>query len=268
MLSSRIVSFSSGKGGVGKTSVVVSLGHLWASSGKKTLLIDGDWNLGKLAITLGVKPKYTIENVLSGEVPLQEAILPIKPNLFLLAAPSGYISTEKLNEDVKNHLFFELDSLAGQYERLLFDHSSGVHSEVLWFAAACHQHVVVTTTEPTSYADAYAIMKLLSKNYHIRSFQLVVTLADHVGESHMAASRFCEVVHKNLDCQVRILDVLPRELKMSEAIRAGQPFVLKFPTNPLVGQFKKVCADLDRQKESNHSGLQFFIQNRINEITG
>ncbi len=79
----KVISFSSGKGGVGKTAMVANLGHLWARQEKRVLLVDGDWSLGKLGLALGVQPRWTIEQVLKGEISLKSAVHPINENLSL-----------------------------------------------------------------------------------------------------------------------------------------------------------------------------------------
>src|SRR5262245_41854436 len=124
---SRVISFASGKGGVGKTTLVANLGHRWAAQGKSTLMIDGDWSLGKLSITLGVRPEWTVEKVLAGEVALAAAVQRVAPNLNLLASPTGVIGFEELPEAARNQLYFELEALCSTHDLILFDHSSGLH---------------------------------------------------------------------------------------------------------------------------------------------
>src|SRR4051812_29980866 len=142
-MSARVRSFSSGKGGVGKTTLVANLGSLWSASGQRTLLIDGDWNLGKLGITLGVKPRWTVESFINGQVTLREAIHSITPHLSLLAAPSGILGFEELSEQARRQIYFEMEGLQDDFDQILLDHSSGLGTSVLEFAAASHQQVIV-----------------------------------------------------------------------------------------------------------------------------
>lgn len=254
----RMISFASGKGGVGKSSLVTNLGCLYAASGKRVLLIDGDWNLGKLSIMLGVKPQMTIDRVLRGEVTLLDAIEKVRDGLGLLAAPSGKIGFEELDEATRNGLFYQLDQLANTHDLILLDHSSGIHSSVLQFAAAAHQHIIVTTGEPTSYTDAYAIMKVLSKRFGIRRFGLLVTMSENQVETERVIARFADVVESNLGVRVSTIDILPWEPKLSEAIRYQQPFVERYPGHEMVRRFRRICVELDRLPLNVSSGLQFF----------
>jgi len=232
----RVVSFASGKGGVGKTSLVSNLGVLNAQAGKKTLLIDADWSLGKLGIVLGARPRWTIDSVLQGKISLQEAIEPVRENLCLLGSPTGMMGFEELSEPMRNQLYFDLDTVVSDYDTVFLDHSSGIHWGVLQFASASHQHVIVTTSEPTSYTDAYAIMKILTKRFSIRNFGLVVTMSDSIQQSEGIIHRFKDVVHSHLDVRLEVLDIIQRETKLSEAIISQSPFVEKFPSHPLTSR--------------------------------
>jgi flagellar biosynthesis protein FlhG len=254
----NLISFSSGKGGVGKTSLVANLGCLYASQGKRVLLIDGDWSLGKLSITLGVKPQVTIDRVLRGEILLLDAIEKVREGMGLLASPSGRIGFEELDEATRNNLFYQLDQLAFTHDLILLDHSSGIHWGVLQFAAAAHQHVIVTTGEPTSYTDAYAIMKVLSRRFGVRRFGLLVTMSENQVETERVISRFTQVVESNLAVRLSTIDIIPWEIKMAEAIRHQQPFVERYPNHELTRRFRRVCLELEKFPQHSSAGLQFF----------
>jgi flagellar biosynthesis protein FlhG len=243
----RVVSFASGKGGVGKTSLVSNLGILSAESGKKTLLVDADWSLGKLGIVLGARPRWTVDQVLAGQITLEEAILPVRENLSLLGSPTGLVGFEELNEALRNQLYYELDRVLSSYDSVFLDHSSGIHWGVLQFASAAHQHVIVTTCEPTSYTDAYAIMKVLTKRFSIRNFGLVVTMSDSEKESEQVIRRFKDVVHSHLDVRLDVLNVIPRENKMSEAIIRQTPFVEKFPDHAVTVRLQSLLKRIESE---------------------
>lgn len=257
---SKVISFSSGKGGVGKTSLVSNLGNLWARRGKKTLLVDGDWSLGKLGISLGVKPRWTIEKVLDGQVSILDAIEKVEENLFLLASPSGLVGFEELDETLRNQLYFELESLHEKFDLILFDHSSGLQSSVTTFAAAAHQHVIVTTSEPTSYTDAYAIMKVLSRRFSVRDFSLIVTMSQNTLESSQIISKFMNIAREQLDVKIQLLEIMSWEPRLSESIRRQQIFANLFPVDKFTEGLSHICDRLEQSPVSRSNGLRFFYQ--------
>ena len=258
MNGTRVISISSGKGGVGKTSLTVNLGKQLASQGKNVLLIDGDWALGKLGIALGVRPQWTIESVLDGRIGFKDAIQPVDANLSLLASPSGVVGFEELSEAARYQLYFQMESLQGQFDVILLDHGSGVHPGVLEFAAASHHQIIITTPEPTSYTDAYAIMKLLSKKYAIRNFSLVVTMAPTVAETEAIVSRFCDVARDHLDIRVTLLDTFPWEPKLAEAFRKQKAFVDLWPHSEFAVKLGKLAERILTLPIAPSSGMRFF----------
>lgn len=259
----RVISFSSGKGGVGKTNLVVNLGHLWAKRGKRVLLIDGDWALGKLGLSLGVRPTWTVEKVLSQEIRLEDAITEISPNLSLLASPSGLVGFEEMSETVRNQLFFEIETLANRFDLILFDHSSGIHWGVLQFAAASHQHVIVTTCEPTSYTDAYAIMKILSKRFQIREFAVVATMSHSALDTEKVMHRFLEVVRAQLGVTAKVAEIFPWDSRVGESVRKQVPFVEIYPKTDLTTRFERLLDRLEKTECLPRSGLNFFYSETI-----
>lgn len=253
----KVISFSSGKGGVGKTTLVANLGTLWARQGRRTLLIDGDWALGKLGIMLGVRTESTIEKVLSGQMSLSSAIVPVSQNLSLLASPSGLVGFEELSHDQRIRLFYEIESLS-DYDLVLLDHSSGIHWGVLQFAAPSHQHVIVTTSEPTSYTDAYAIMKVLSKRFRIRDFFLVVSQSMSVSQARSVISRFCDVARNQLEIRLKVLDILPWEPKLALSILRQKAFVSLYPEHAFSEILARLCGYIERSETRASHGLRFF----------
>ncbi len=262
----KVISYSSGKGGVGKTSLVANMGVLWSQQGKKVLVVDGDWSLGKMALTLGVKPQWAVNDVLEGRITLREAVQGVSSHLSLLASPSGIMGFEELSEIHRNQLYYEIDALQEDYDLVLIDHSSGVHWGVIQFAAAAHQHVIVTTAEPTSYMDAYAIMKILSQRFKIRNFQLMVTMSQDLSETQKIIERFIDITQSHLDVKVLEVGHFLFEPKLAESLRQQKPFVSLYTDIAFTQQLSRVCKLLERIPCEKGSGLKFFYSENINPI--
>jgi len=173
----RVISITSGKGGVGKTSITANLADAFQKLKKRVLVLDADLGLANMDIILGLNPKYTISHVLKGEKTLEEVIVTAPSGFKLLPAASGLPELTNLDNSQRLFLLNELDSLHEQFDLILIDTGAGISSNVMYFNYAAMERIVVVTNEPTSLTDAYALIKVLIKEYHQKRFKILVNLA-------------------------------------------------------------------------------------------
>ena len=170
----QILSITSGKGGVGKTSIVCNLAARFGQLGKSVLLIDADLGLANVDIIMGVTPKATLEQLFRGEKTLAEILTPGPPGVTFLPSGSGVKELTHLSDEQVMHLMQALEDLDQQFDILLVDTGAGIGKNVLDFNAAAQDVLVVTNPEPTSITDAYAIIKVLARDHGVRRFKLIV----------------------------------------------------------------------------------------------
>ncbi|MGD9330945.1 MAG: MinD/ParA family protein [Desulfobacterales bacterium] len=170
----RIISITSGKGGVGKTNIVANLGYQLSRSGIRVLILDADMGLGNLDILLGLAPRYNLSHVLLGEKRISEIVIEGPGQLAILPAASGIQELTQLSRDQKMSMLYELDQLLDAVDVLLIDSAAGISANVLDFSVSAQEIMVVVTPEPTSITDAYALMKVLSTKYAEKTCRLIV----------------------------------------------------------------------------------------------
>jgi len=161
----RVISVTSGKGGVGKTNIVANLGYGFARLGKKVLILDADLGLGNLDILLGLAPKFNLSHVIMGEKSVNDIIVEGPGKMLILPAASGIQELTQLTQSQKVQILSELDQLMGAVDILFIDTAAGISSNVMDFNVTAHEIIVVVSPEPTSITDAYALMKVLSLKY-------------------------------------------------------------------------------------------------------
>ncbi len=254
----KVVSFSSGKGGVGKTTLTANVGYALSRRGNRVLLIDADWTLGKLGLLFGARPECTIERVLSGERTLLSAIHPLSPRLGLIGSPSGFQGLEELTEAQRHQLFFEIDALGEDYDFVLLDHSSGINWGVLPFAAAAHLQLIVATPEPTSLTDAYAIMKVLWSRFRVRDFDLVLAQANDPKMGTQTGERFIAMAEKHLPISVHLREVIGWEPLISDSICRQRPFIETHPTSEFSKAVGRIANLMEQKSGVVNHGLRFF----------
>ncbi|MGQ9846486.1 MAG: AAA family ATPase, partial [Bacteroidales bacterium] len=172
----RVISVTSGKGGVGKTNIVANLAYAFIQLGKSVLVIDGDLGLSNIDVLLGLSPRFTIRHFFNGEKTLSEILIKGPGGMTILPASSGVSELVHLDERQKLILLNEIDLFCEDIDFILIDTGAGISSNVLYFNLMAQESIVIATAEPTSITDAYALIKVLSKQYDKKSFQLLVNL--------------------------------------------------------------------------------------------
>jgi flagellar biosynthesis protein FlhG len=246
----RVISVTSGKGGVGKTSIVANLAGAFQKLKKKVLILDADLGLANMDIMLGLNPKYTISHVLNGEKTLDEVIITAPGGFKLLPAASGIPELTNLDNSQRLFLLNELDSLHDQFDLILIDTGAGISSNVMYFNYAAMERIVVITNEPTSLTDAYALIKVLIKEYHQKKFKVLINLArsgmeaDRIYKSlSMVADRYLE--SPSLD----YVGWIPYDRQIPAAVRKQKVVMESHPDTPasksIMALAKRLLADED-----------------------
>ncbi len=242
----RAISFTSGKGGVGKTSIVTNLAMQFAKMGKKVFLIDADLGLANIDIMLNLTPKFTIEDVLLGKKHIRDVILTGPEGVDILPAASGVSEMSELNAEQQMSMLNELSGLKTQYDYILIDTGAGISSSVLRFNAAADELCVITNTEPTAMTDAYALMKIMATKYQIRRFNLIVNQSKYL-EAKDVHSRLSQVFDQFLPVELVLTGFIPRDLNFSNAIKQQKPLTLIKPNSLTTKAFRLVAEHLHQK---------------------
>ncbi|MBU3983968.1 MAG: MinD/ParA family protein, partial [Proteobacteria bacterium] len=227
----RVYSITSGKGGVGKTAVTANTAVALARLGKKVLILDADLGLANIDVVFGLAPKYNLNHFFSGEQELS-AILVEGPNsVKILPAGSGVQNFTRLDSHQKQRLLEGLDLMHNDFDFVLIDTEAGISENVTYFNTAAQEILVVTTPDPTAITDAYALMKLLSTQYHEKRFNLVVNQVQNDEEALDVYRKLTMVSNRYLDISIDFLGSIPADRQMIDAIRKQKVIVELYPTS-------------------------------------
>lgn len=194
----KVVSITSGKGGVGKTNIVANIGFELSRAGQRVMILDADLGLGNLDILLGLTPKYNLSHVIMGDKLIEEVVLEGPGGVRILPAASGIQELTQLSRDQKVKLFNGLERLLGSIDFLFIDSGAGISPNVLDFSVTAQQILVVVTPEPTSITDAYALMKVLAMKYAAKACSLIVNQVASEHEGHEIYRQLNPVTEKFL----------------------------------------------------------------------
>jgi len=260
--SPRVISVSSGKGGVGKTFTSVHLAAHAAASGQKVLLIDADLGLANVDVMLGLNASRTMRNLLSGDATLKDLIMPCAQGFDVLPGGSGMYELTSLNVSEQQTILDSLREAGSSYDLILIDTAAGIGENVLYFASAAETALVVLTPDPTSLTDAYALIKVLSQQRDVRRFMIVINQTDEI-DGHITFKRLLSVSDRYLDVYLDYIGYIPQHPCVRRAIQQQ-----RLLDDSDANVYPHLCKLFDRllarpRNDSRSGGLQFFWEHSL-----
>lgn len=224
----KTIAITSGKGGVGKTSIAVSLAIALAKRNYSITLLDADLGLANVNVVLGIIPKYNLYHVIKGKKKLEEIIIDVPEGIKIIAGASGF--HQLANLDVKQREYF-IKSIAelNADDYMIIDTGAGISQNVLSFLVASDEVIVITTPEPTSITDAYGTIKAIAANDPDKTVKLLVNRAQTVTEAKKVAQRVINIAGQFLNIKVDNLGFIFDDLYVAKSIRNQKPFIVSYP---------------------------------------
>ena len=229
-IKNNIIAIASGKGGVGKTWLAVTLSHLFARSGRHVLLFDGDIGLANVDVQLGLTPSRDLSSVLSGRYTLQEAITHYEEGGFdIIAGRSGSATLATLSLEKLETIGANLSALQKNYDFIVIDLGAGIEQHVQFLTSLASRCVVVVTDEPTSLTDAYAFIKITHGNKIPLEMGIVVNQAATQKEGEATYNAINKACVNFLSMSPQLLGIIRRDNKVKDSIRAQKSLLMKAP---------------------------------------
>lgn len=219
------VAITGGKGGVGKTAIAVNLSLMLARLGLKPLLVDFDLSLANADVLLGLNPENTLADVLEGNAKLDDVVVRTPEGLGFVPAASGRDGLTRLTDVQLQRVYSGLERISSQFDLIIMDTAAGIGREVMATLRASRVILVVVTPDPTSLADAYALIKVLEREDPGRDVRIIINMANHQNDGVETYNRLRKVVATYLRRDLPLAMAMPRDSRVSDAIRARRPFI-------------------------------------------
>lgn len=261
----RVIAITGGKGGVGKTNVAVNLGVALARRGQRTMLLDSDLGLANVDVLLGLQPCQTMEQVLAGECELKDVIVEGPGGLRVVPAASGVVGMANLPPSALGGLINAFGHLSGDLDVLLVDTAAGVSEGVMSFARAAQELLVVVCDEPASLADAYALIKLLSRQHGVSRFRVLANMVRCSRDGRELFTKLLAQCDQHLDVVLEFAGVVPFDQYLRKAVQRCQPVVDAFPQSPAAFALRQLAEQVECwPRACGASGrLEFFFERML-----
>ncbi len=228
----RVVAVTSGKGGVGKTSLVANLATVLARRGRRVTVLDADFGLANLDILLNLNPSRNLGDLLRGEAGAEEVVLEVEPGLRVIPGASGVDALAEVHGEERRRMLASLASLTGDQDLLLVDTAAGIGRNVLDLCGAAGEVLLVTNAEPTSLTDAYGLLKVLWGRRAAAQVRLVVNGVSGAAEGRAVHARLAQVVQRFLHRGLDYLGHIARDECVGLSALRQIPFVTAYPRSP------------------------------------
>lgn len=262
----NVIAITGGKGGIGKTTLSVNLGITLAQTGKKIYLLDADFGLSNVDVILGLKPQYTLMDVIENRVTLQQIIMKGPAGLNIIPGASGLQRMLEMDARDYGGIIAAFQSLASQIDTLIIDTAAGISDAVIRFAVAANEIIVVVCDEPTSLADAYALIKLLHLQQGIQRFRIIVNMSSSLYEAKKLFAKLTNVTDQYLNVVLHFLGWVPEDELVRKAIKQQSAVMEAYPSSKAAQCVIKLANHINKLPlPKSHSGhVQFFIEQFIN----
>lgn len=262
----RTIAVTSGKGGVGKSNLTVNIGLALGQMGKKVLILDADLGMANVDILLGASPQYHLQHVIRGEKSIKDVLITGPFGINIIPGSNGIVEIANLRAEQQRRFITELMTLKDSVDYILIDTGAGLSKSILSFLMAVDEVIVVMTPEPTSAADAYSMIKVLSGSRIHSDIHLLVNMAASPEEGNRAAQRFMQVVRKYLSIKIDCLGCVPYDRAIAKSVREQKPFLLNYPKSQASVQVRTVTRQLTGEAKTQPEtarSLGSFVQSLV-----
>lgn len=240
----KTISITSGKGGVGKSSTVANLALTMGRRGYRVLLLDGDLGMANLDIMFGARSQGTIQDVVNGDKTLDEVIIQVAENVYLIPGGSGIYGMSRLDVFQRQSLLDQVSDLDRQFDFMLIDTAPGIDDNVLYLNTAAQEIVVVVNSDPSSLTDSYALIKVLHQRHQESRFSILPNMVKDENEAMAIYRRLSDVANKFLYVSLDLKGYIPMDLNLRQATQQQQLVVQAYPNSASSLAFKKLSEKL------------------------
>lgn len=261
----RVIAVTGGKGGVGKTTVSLNLAMALMYANQRTLLLDTDLGLANVDVMLGLSPKLTLADVFAGRCELRDTIIEGPRGLLIVPAASGKRHMTELLPQQHAGLVNAFSQLDIPLDVMVVDTAAGISDSVLTFCQAAQDVILVVCDEPASVTDAYALIKVLSRDRGVNRVEVLANQVPNANEGRALFEKLERVTSRFLDVTLSYLGAIPRDEWLRLAVQRQESVVDAFPTAPASLAFRDIARKIGQWQapQGPRGHVEFFTERLI-----
>ena len=262
----RVIAVTSGKGGVGKSNVTVNLAVTLAQSGERVMVMDADMGLANIDVLLGLSPGLNLSHVINGECSLEETLIDGPAGIKIVPASSGVATMSDLTPAQNAGVIRSFSELTEPVDTLLIDTAAGLSDSVVSYKRAAREVIVVVCDEPASITDAYAMVKVMNRDYGVERFHVLANQAHGASQGRELYNKLARVSERFLDVTLDYLGCIPYDECLKKAVQKQKAVVEAFPRSQSATAFKQIARKTQQwpTPSSMEGHLEFFIERLVN----
>lgn len=265
----RVIAVTGAKGGVGKTNVSVNLAACFARLGRKVMLMDADLGLANVDVLLGLHASYDLRHVIAGERSLDEVIVDGPSGVRIVPSASGVARMAELSNAEHVGLIRAFSELSDPVDVLLVDTAAGISDSVVSFSKAAQEVLVVVCDEPTSITDAYALIKVLSRDHGVERFHILANMVKDKVQGEELFFKISRVAERFLDVSLRYVGAVPFDEQLRKSVQKQTAVVESAPRSKSARAFGRIAEQVDSWPlpEAASGNLEFFVERLVQANT-
>lgn len=265
----RVITITSGKGGVGKSNLAVNLAIQLRKAGKRVVIFDADFGLANVEVMFGAIPKYNLSDLIYRGKSIREIITPGPMEIGFISGGSGVIGLNNLYREQIMYLVKAIGELNDVADFIIIDTGAGISDQVLEFVMASPEVLLVSTPEPSSLTDSYSLLKALYKNPNFISggttIHVVANKIMSAEDGQAVYDKLNSVVSQFLHGSLNFLGMIPQDTALERAVRQQKTVSLQEPNSNSAKAFEVLCRNL-LNNEHNQVQIKWGISQLFSNI--
>jgi flagellar biosynthesis protein FlhG len=268
----KVITVTSGKGGVGKTNVTVNLAIALSQKGYRVVIIDADLGLSNIDVVFGIVPKCTLLDCINAQKGILDVLCDGPNNIKFISGGSGVQELINLNKNSLDSFIADISLLDHIADYILIDTGAGLSDTVMQFVLSADEVILVVTPEPTSITDAYALVKTVSRTKKDCAINVLINRADSEYEAKNVYNNFAMVSERFLEMKLTTIGYLPFDQNFTKSVKMQKPYLLNYPKSPTCKLIYDIADSIinnadEKHKNSSHSGIKGFINRFVGLFT-